>query len=486
MKYKIYIVLLLIVGLLGACSRDTILEPTTLAISPNGLISLDSDEHTEVINITTNTEKWTAVKNVDWLSLSQGKGTLTVSVTSNSTTESREAELLIIAGESREKIRIEQSGLDVKISTSQEGVELGQWGGKLSLDVESNNSDWIVECDEEWIHPTPVYAMSEVRITVDETKAREDRVGKIYIKARDGRGLHEISITQRGAMYYLLPSLEFLQSAEDLRAFELGRKSEVMQVPDDTFNLYNWGFKVKSEAFSQVTYLVYNNRYKTAKVFCANADFFKDRLLLEGQKTFLLRNGFEQKEDLVFFHPEKKVVARIEKDASAPHVYYTYRPEQPSAQPTMTTFPYRYMTFSQGAFDKISAWETAHSGTLNAQRSDIDNNNFDRDILWFDISEGPLLACVYRVSRATTARTITSSFLILKDSSQVYYTAGGTIHLTQEFIDFMKAEGFTSLGDAGPGYRFYHLDKEIDVLVSLVKFDGIDDPKVQIQVSPLS
>lgn len=486
MKYKIYVVLLLFTALLGACQRKTILEPATLEILPSGLISLDSQEHTEVVGITTNQDDWTFVKNVDWLSVTQNQGDLTITVPANSSTEARQAEILVIAGEAREKIRIEQQGTQVAITTSQQKIETNQWGGSFTLDVESNNSDWVAETSEDWIHLTPVYTMSELRISVDETKESDDRIGKIYLKTKDGRGLYEVAVSQSGVMYYLLPFDGFLESAENLRQYEYGRKSELSLVPDGTFNLYNWGFKTKSTAFGSITYLVYNNRYKTAKVYCSTPNFFENQINLEGQKTFLMRQGFEQKSDLVFYHPDKHILAQIVKDGGSPHVYYTFRPEQPTAQTTMSDFPYRYMKFETGAFSAIQAWETTNGGTFNSSRSSVSDPNYDRDILWFDAAQPPLLATVYRVSRATSDHTITSLFLILRDTSNVYYTAGGTLLLTNEFIDLMKREGFVSLGDVGPGYHFYHFERMIEVLVSLAQIDGFDEPKVQIQISPLS
>lgn len=273
MKHKIYIVLLLLASLVASCGRDTVLEPTTLTVSPSGLITLDSSEQTKTLVVSTNHEQWASVKNADWVSLSQEGTQLNIKLAANTSAESREADILIIAGEAREQVRITQLGIGVSISTNQESIDLNQWGAALSIDVESNSADWVAETEEAWIHLQPMYAMSELRITVDETTEREDRVGKIYIKTRDGRGLHEVQVTQRGAMYYVLPSMEFLQSSEELRDFELARKSENSQVPDGRFNLYNWGYKTKSAAFPLITYLVYNNRYKTAKVYSAPRRF---------------------------------------------------------------------------------------------------------------------------------------------------------------------------------------------------------------------
>ncbi len=487
MKYKIHLAFLFLVfaSVLGACQRSVILEPDTLNLSVNGLITFDSESQTEDIAVTTNQTSWTFVKSAEWMTVTQTKTGLTITVDANPSVETRSAELLIISGEAREKIRIEQLGLNVIISTDKNEIQTNQWGGKFTLDVNSNDANWIVECDEEWIHVSPVYAMSELRVAVDETTAREDRIGKIYIKAQDGRGLYEISVNQKGSMYFLLPFDEFLSTAEDLRAFELDRKSEILQVPDGYFNLYNWGFKTKSTAFNQITYLVYNNRYKTAKVYCANAAFFQDKLNLEAQKTFLLRNGYEQKKDLVFYNADKGILAEIVKGASIPYVYFTYRPQQPAPQPSMDKFPYRYMNFSKGAFELISAWEAENGGTFNTERSDKGDPYTDRDILWFDETQDPLFATVYRVSRATSNHTIDGIFIILDDASKVYYFANGASLLTDEFIALMQKEGFTMVGDVGPGYSFYHLDKMYDVLVSYVKYDGVDEPKVQFHVTPL-
>lgn len=143
------------------------------------------------------------------------------------------------------------------------------------------------------------------------------------------------------------------------------------------------------------------------------------------------------------------------------------------------------MRFSAGSNSLITSWETSHGGTLNAERSSIADPNEDRDILWYDVAEAPLLASVYRVSRANTQRIITSIFLILRDSSQVYYEAGGALHLTNEFVAFMQREGFVLMGDIGPGYRFYHLGKMINVVVSMVRYEGIDEPKVEFQITSL-
>ncbi|MDY5858298.1 MAG: BACON domain-containing protein [Porphyromonas sp.] len=482
MKHKIYIVLLLLASLVASCGRDTVLEPTTLTVSPSGLITLDSSEQTKTLVVSTNHGQWASVKNADWVSLSQEGNQLNIKLAANTSAESREADILIIAGEAREQLRITQLGLGVSISTNQESIDLNQWGAALTIDVESNSSDWVAETEEAWIHLQPMYAMSELRITVDETTEREDRVGKIYIKTRDGRGLHEVQVTQRGAMYYVLPSMEFLQSSEELRDFELARKSENSQIPDGRFNLYNWGYKTKSSAFPLITYLVYNNRYKTAKVYSAHGDFFRNRINLEGQRTFLLRHGFEQVNELEYYNAQTSVRAQIVLDG---YVYYTYRPAQPALQATLTAFPYRYMRFSAGSNSLITGWETSHGGTLNAERSSINDPNEDRDILWYDVADAPLLASVYRVSRANAQRTITSVFLILRDSSQVYYEAGGALHLTNEFVAFMQREGFVSMGDIGPGYRFYHLGKMISVVVSMVRYEGIDEPKVEFQISSL-
>lgn len=178
-------------------------------------------------------------------------------------------------------------------------------------------------------------------------------------------------------------------------------------------------------------------------------------------------------------------MAEIVKGASIPYVYFTYRPQQPAPQPSMDKFPYRYMNFSKGAFELISAWEAENGGTFNTERSDKGDPYTDRDILWFDETQDPLFATVYRVSRATSNHTIDGIFIILDDASKVCYFANGASLLTDEFIALMQKEGFTMVGDVGPGYSFYHLDKMYDVLVSYVKYDGVDEPKVQFHVTPL-
>ncbi len=485
MKQKIFVSLLFLLGiLLQSCQQDSISEPSILEISPKGVLSLDSGTSKHEVSVSTNQSSWDFVKTADWVTATKDGNKLIIDVQANSTTQARTSEIIIIAGDSRDKIIIDQNGVNVSISTSTQVIETNQWGGDFTIDVESNLEDWVVECNDTWITATPIYTMSELRISVAEHKEREDRVGKIHLLSKDGRGLYEVTIKQNGTLYYVMPYLGFIETSEAVREFEINRRSETITVPDGVFNLYQWVYKTKSPVFSLVTYLTFNNRYKSSKVFCTDGAFFQNKLNLEGQKTYLLKQGFEQKSDLVFEHPELNVRAEINKDAASPHVAFTYEPKQPGSMPTMDKFPYRYFTFSKGDLANIEAWENANGGTLNPDRSEIDVVGTERNLYWFDVNKDPVLATVYNV--ATTGKhTVSAAFIILSNRDQVYFTHKSSLFLTQEFRQLMKKEGFTYLGDIGPGHRFIHLDHFLDVLVSYVSYEGIDEPKVQIHVTPL-
>ncbi len=486
MKTRIYATLLLLVGLLlPSCHQDSIPEPVVIEIAPSGVITLPREASAQEVSIRTNRDSWHFIKSAEWLEVSQSGSTLLIKASANEATESRSAEIVIVSGDSQEKLLIDQAGASSLISTSVSAIETNQWGGSYTVDVVSNLKDWRVETSESWITVTPIPAMSEIRISIAEHESREGRMGKIYLSDAHGRGLHEITIHQSGTLYYVLPYLGFIDSSEQVREFELARRSETFTVLDGIFNLYLWGYKTQSPAFSLVTYMTFNGRYKTSKVFCTNPALFRDLRELQGQKTFLIQQGFVQQSDLIFVHPELEVVAEIRKDDSSPHVAYTYQPKQPQAMPSMDSFPYRYANFGAGALEHINAWETANGGVFNADRSIVDQAGDTRNIYWFDVAKAPVFASIYNVSTADTPHTMSASFVLLTDRSLVYFVHKNSLFLTKEFKELMAREGFTYVGDTGPAHHFIHYDRGLNVMVSYVQLSDIDEPKVQLQISPM-
>jgi hypothetical protein len=200
-----------------ACKEDAPEEPL-LTIAPTAPISVNAEEKTVELTVTSNV-KWTAtVTPADaaaWCTLDKSSGatnaTVKVTIKANTTTSERTATITFSGSDVKSTaVTVKQSAATAELSA--EGVNVTDIAAEGSTDATINvtgNVDWTATTDDEWIHiasGSPGSGTGTVTLTIDENATESLRSGTVTIT---GTGVEPvlIEVTQVAADPAPAPSL---------------------------------------------------------------------------------------------------------------------------------------------------------------------------------------------------------------------------------------------------------------------------------------
>ncbi|KGN99220.1 hypothetical protein HR11_02720 [Porphyromonas macacae] len=301
--------------LLGSCTRADLTEGDTLSFSESELLKFSHKKAMKEISILTNKAHWSFVKNADWIEVEAVEKTLVLHLSENKGTEMRTAHILVRAGTQSRKLTVEQFGSTVISGIEPRKIETDQWGGEFKVDILSDVDDWEVLNEAPWITTVLDRFKNCVSVKVGENSAREARETKIYFRSKIRQELKELSILQKGIVYYLLPYLGFGDKAEKVYTFEYARRSDLISAPDGLTNLSLWTFKLTTPAFRRIIYDITKDKLVSALMITDSSTLLTDEEELAGVIGFLSGNGFEkfEKEERVYVDRKKNVKAKIRK-----------------------------------------------------------------------------------------------------------------------------------------------------------------------------
>lgn len=457
--------------IISSCQNE---DNTTLEISE---VSLDLPKvaSDNTVKISTDADAWNAFATAEWITTKANGDELVVSVMENTTAKERSGKVVVIAGEMSQTIEIHQAASDVSIVTLPDKLNIDQWGGKFQFDVNSNIKDWTISSDADWVKLTPKQFKSEVVIEVNENKDRAERVATLTLTA--GSASQKFVVNQSGIMFFIFPDLEFGSDAYSIKSFETARKSELMSQPDGLFNADKWTYQTKSAAFSVIRYEVKATGLSRVIMFTATKDFGTTELA--NYKAFLKANGYVDQGNDVFSNEDASTDVTIIMGAADPQVIFTYKPKQPQAYPTFSSFPYGLNNFKSTEAD-INTYEAANGGTFSASKSVVDPskpNNF----LFFDVTNNEMEGRAYFVDNADP-KYLSETAQYYKIWSKGFFQANGQYYVTKEFAALLAKEGFVFKGMSKTWFVYENAAKGITMAASVANYTDFDAPVLDIHV----
>lgn len=196
---------------------------------------------------------------IDWLSLSQSKGTpgtitLRIEAAENNTYDERNAALVLTCGQDKKTVTITQKQKDALILSSNK-VEIGVDGGNFSVELKSN-VDVSYELDQlakEWISSVKSRSLEQYVLTFNasENNMPEPRNGKIILKGNNI--IEEVNVYQEG----LSPSIIITEKEYTVSDKGETIKIEVLSNVDYEVVLPSLSWIKQSDSRSQSSYTHY-------------------------------------------------------------------------------------------------------------------------------------------------------------------------------------------------------------------------------------
>lgn len=188
-----------------ATATITIVQrPASLTATAEDLVFNNNASYID-LNIDAETA-WRAETGNSWIDLQPAQGpegttTMRVSVTDNTSAETRTGYIMLFAGRNEAiEIRVRQRG--VYAEAKQDKLLFDTKGGTQTLEVESNTS-WTIESDMSWISLSSTSGSGDKQVSVSATENATDksRTGQIRIKQADRDVYYYVTVEQKGRYF---------------------------------------------------------------------------------------------------------------------------------------------------------------------------------------------------------------------------------------------------------------------------------------------
>ncbi|WP_162151340.1 BACON domain-containing protein [Porphyromonas macacae] len=425
----------------------------------------------KTITITTNRSDWTAISNVDWIELTQSENTLTVKVLANPLTKERKGEIMVVAGIGR-KILVTQKASDISIVSIPDKLDIDQWGGKYQFDIVANVQDWVISTDVDWVKITPKNHKNEVLVEVSENKSREARKARLLLSGADKKAPKEIFIEQSGAMHYILPLLDLNATEADVKAFELGRKSNI-KIDMGYISGGSITWETASPIFPIVQYGFYQKSLDYIYMDVSNNDIYNDPEFLK----MLESNNFVKVSDSEYEKEANKgdkvyIINAKFMQGDSGKIIFSIVPKQPAPLPTFDKLPYGLTDFNNATLDDVKKYEKEHNGTMNDGLCVINDPKMSENYYFFDVKNMPdTKGRAYFLYKRNGKLSETAQYFTKQ--SLVFYEAEGFTLVTAEFKALCKKEGFFYVGYSGGWHQFRNNEKKLGIAIRWVTLQDL-------------
>ncbi len=478
---KVLLLILSITSLLLAtsCTNDendvAILELST----KNVVLSSGITEAT--VMVTTDQEDWSAIGTADWMQVTCTGATLKITATENLEGKIRKSIILVVAGNSNTLLEVTQDPSNTNTTITEKFVELEAKAGKYTIDIVTK-AKWEATTDAEWITLTPKPYKSELIVAFTENTDKVAREAKVFVTIGDKK--QEILIVQDGKMFYILPYLELDCTIKPIMEYELARGSASIKIPDGYFNPDLWDFGTRSPLFSVMRYKVTNSECKSVIAYADTPEIMQAEL--ENFKAFLIENGWEKEDELVFVNKslsEKYIAtATIEKSM----VKYNLTPVQDKDYATFNEFPYGFLKDGKWAVqkDKIDEYEANNEGTYDEEKSGRQKEEHPYIYLRYNVNKEKIDFRAYLIFDDPNSIGITpglgQAMLYYKEMNLAFYEYNQQLYFTREFLALCKAEGWKYLEPSGRYQQFVNNKRKLYMNIGWIKYSDMDYPVLAI------
>lgn len=487
MKHKILQALsIALLCLLGyACQRADIASGDSLEVMSADFVRLEATGASLQMEVRSNRSDWGLIKNAEWLSAQRLGENIILSAPANTSSEERTAELIVVAGKTQRKLLIEQSAAPMIVDTESDHQEVSFMGATLLTAIDTNIPDWRITTDADWVGIRLLPRSSQVELTVSPHQGRSPREAKLLVVDQHGRVGRELTISQQAMPYHLLPYSGYLEGDLPIRNFEFARGGTLTLLPDNFFNHYQWRFSTVSPAFNSISYSIVKGQYVISTVYATRGDLFADLSELEDQRQFLLRNGFTELKENVYYNATMQVRAKIIVGDGYDRVLYCFHPKQVAPQPTLSTIP-AHFAGQTVSLDQVRAWEAEHGGTYNESKSSINTRPTSNSAYFFDVDgRDDVAARFYYVSNKT--KVVTEYAVCYSNIQRVYQLYNGDLFYSDEFVELLEREGYgypVPQGENARKYSYKHSSATggFSIVTNYIKYRSIPVPVAEIRI----
>ncbi|MDO4707419.1 MAG: BACON domain-containing protein [Porphyromonadaceae bacterium] len=448
-KYSLYICLAWSLVLASCKSALEISEVESLELSVEEQIQIRQEGQSLEVGVSTNLADWSYLGGSPWLNLSKSGNNLILKGEVNESLHKRQATVVVRAGQLARTINVVQMGKGQILDAGEQTYQFDQWGKEIAFVLESDLNDLeVINSSSEWVKYEMNHKKKEFRIVVAENKAYEPRRATLYLRDTEGNGNSKIVIEQQGAMYHLLPYGGFNQTEDEIKAFELDRRSILIGKPTGVANpliggnTNIWTYETQSKAFNVIQYIVEpdERRYRSAIIWATDPRLFTQEKEQEKVIEFLLREGFELRRNSTYYSKKHECQALVGVSAEGSFIMYTFEPIQPKPLATFAKFPWGIVADEQWRSyddDKVRLWEEAHGGTYVMEK---DNNEL-RTVVYSTEEYGGHLR-VYVFNDNNYQNPLESVQQVFTDINPILFYERGASVLTREFLELARGEQF--------------------------------------------
>ncbi len=234
-------------------------------------VEFSSQEETQSVVVTTNASEWVVDSLPSWLVSDKRADTLLLFSTKNTSSQFREAEVVIQSSGQYFELPVRQHPGDTVIDASRKELVLPSDISMEKFLVISNMEGWTVETADQWIELTPL--KDSVQVVVQENQSLFSRHGSLRLKS--GRRYRDVVVHQG-------PHVStFTMPESELKNYNVTSNDTIM---------------VRSVPSDLVVYM--DDQYVQTTPFVCQVDFEHHSLLMGFERREFLFN--EQQQDIVF------------------------------------------------------------------------------------------------------------------------------------------------------------------------------------------
>lgn len=492
-QYILYIGIAFHLVLFGCKPTVEINEVDNLEVSVKEYLQIGSEAQSYEIEVKTNQVDWSYLGGSDWLKLTKEGNKLILIGEENKSLHKRQTSIVVRAGQLARSIEVTQLGSAELLSQGEVSYQVDHWEKEFAFVLDGNLGELeVINSSSEWVRYELNPKKREFRIVVGENKAYEDRRATLYLRDLEGNGDAKIIIQQKGAMYHLLPYGGFNQTEEEVKAFELSRRSILTGKPTGVANpliggnTNIWTFETQSKAFNVIQYVIEpdERRYRSAIIWATDPRLFAREKEQEKVVDFLLKEGFELRRNSTYYSRKHECQALVGVSSEGSFIMYTFEPQQPKPQETFAQFPWGVIADEQWRSydeDKVRLWEEAHGGSYVVEQ---DNNEL-RTVIYSTTELGGYLRA-YTFNDNNLQQPLENVQHIFSSIEPIFFYERGATVLTREFLGLAKQEQleFDRYLDAHI-FLFQHKARSLYVGAYRSLVEDIDDETKKVIVAKL-
>lgn len=328
----------------------------------------------------------------------------------------------------------------------------------FSFSVETNAQSFKVSSSLNWISASISSDNKKlVNVSVGENTHKENREGRIILEAPD-KTTHEVRITQKGKIGFILPFLKFGSTEAEIINFEKKRQHEPSSAQSGD-NVSVITIPVFDDIFTEIRYLVTAKGYHRANLTGKKAIISQEEQTLF--ETFLQKNGFEKRkgkgrlnsialeetEKDIFVSEEKQVRIEFMNDPRANHYLFSYFPYQNQEISTISALPFFNL---KATLEQIQQFESSNNGTKSDEKTQQETQRFSekdrasKDVHFFNVNDANIIGRRYRLNKTGDKQGLyQTSIYYLEAKWALWQGLDGEYRLTKEFLEFTENQGFT-------------------------------------------